>query len=139
MQTPERSVPRYREGDPEPEGAPAPTQARADFIKARTHGAGPDDVPALAPPQVKDVPLVYGPGSEGAAVVGDILHCTMGNWTGEPTYTYQWKRDATNVGSNSGNYTVIVDDSGHAISCVVTATNAEGSTAAPPSNAITIP
>ena len=67
-------MPRYREGDPEPEGVPAPTQARADFVKAKVHGADPDDVPAQLPPQNQDVPMVSGPDGIAGAQVGQTLN-----------------------------------------------------------------
>ncbi len=70
--------------------------------------------------------------------IGSVCTATTGNWAGSPTgYTYQWKRDgATNLGT-AANYTLIAADvGGHSITCVVTATNPTGSTAAPPSNAI---
>ena len=63
----------------------------------------------------------------------------MGNWTGSPTaYAYQWKRDATNVGTNSNNYTVVAGDVGHSLTCTVTATNSLGTTTAPPSNSVAV-
>ena len=64
----------------------------------------------------------------------------MGQWTGAPTaYAYAWKRDgATAIGTNSNNYTVVAGDVGHAISCIVTATNSLGSTVAPTSNAVAV-
>jgi hypothetical protein len=136
--TPERTVPRYREGDPEPEGAPAPTQARADYLKAKVHGADADDIDPLLPPQNKDVPYVG-----GAAEVGGTLNCTMGNWTGmggEPAaYSYSWQSDGVATAATGPDYVVAAGDAGHTIVCIVTATNANGSTAAPPSNAVTIP
>lgn len=126
---------RYREGEPEPEGWPMPTQSRADFIKARVSGATADDVDPLAPPQNKDVPYVG-----GTAEVGGMLNCTMGNWTGEPTsYAYEWQADGAPVSANGPDYVVTASDAGKDIVCIVTATNAHGSTAAPPSNAVTIP
>lgn len=65
---------------------------------------------------------------------GNVLHCTMGTWTGEPTaYAYQWQIDGANVGTNSADYTAVAGDVGKTATCVVTATNATGSTAAPPS------
>lgn len=74
-----------------------------------------------------------------SAAVGDTLTCTMGNWLGTPTgYAYQWKSNGVNVGTNSNSYTVAAGDSGHTITCVVTATNAGGSTAAPPSAGVHI-
>jgi hypothetical protein len=58
----------------------------------------------------------------------------MGNWTGEPdTYAYQWKLDGVNVGTDAANYVVHANEAGQTATCVVTATNAAGSTAAPPS------
>ena len=70
--------------------------------------------------------------------VGSVCSCTKGNWAGAPTtYAYAWKRDATAVGTNAATYTLVsADIGGHAITCVVTATNATGSRAAPPSVAI---
>jgi hypothetical protein len=79
--------------------------------------------------------------SAGASppIVGTVVSVTNGTWTGAPTsYAYQWRRDGTNiVGATAASYTLIAADvGGHQITCVVTATNATGSTAAPPSNAI---
>jgi hypothetical protein len=87
-----------------------------------------------------DVP--YASANASPAIVGTIVTVTTGNWAGAPTsYTYQWKRDGvTNIGttnSTTAPYTLISGDiGGHAITCVVTATNATGSKAAPPSNPI---
>jgi hypothetical protein len=88
------------------------------------------------PPSIVTVPNV-----SGAAVVGGELICTMGIWHGAPTdYSYEWMSDAGSTALGSGStYTVADTDAGHSITCVVTATNAAGSTAAPPSNAIAIP
>ena len=130
---------RYREGEPEPEGWPHPTQSRADFIKARVHGLDPDDVPVQLPPQNKDVPMVSGPNGIEEAAVGQMLNCTMGNWTGEPTsYAYAWQSGGEPVGTNAADYVVSATDAARSIVCVVTATNAHGSTQAPPSNAVPI-
>lgn len=71
------------------------------------------------------------------AAVGAVLNCTTGNWLGAPTgYTYQWKSNAANVGTNSNTYTLVAGDVGHIVTCTVTATSAAGSTAGPPSNAV---
>jgi hypothetical protein len=89
--------------------------------------------PAAAPTNV-DVPYVSGLGE-----VGQLLNCTMGNWTGEPTsYAYQWKSDGTRDLGTENVYAVQESDVGHSITCVVTASNALGSTTAPPSNAVTV-
>jgi hypothetical protein len=91
-------------------------------------------------PQYVDVPAIY-PAAGPPVAVGSVLQCTTGNWFGVPTsYAYAWKRDvATAIGSNSPTYTTVAGDSTHSITCVVSATNANGTTAAPASNAIAVP
>ena len=82
-------------------------------------------------PAVKDVPYL-----SGNASVGGILTVTNGNWWGAPTsYTYAFSGAGVADGAN---YTVDAADAGTSITCVVTATNVTGATAAPPSNAIAI-
>jgi hypothetical protein len=84
-----------------------------------------------AAPVNKDIPNV-----SGDAVVGGVLHCTMGNWEGVPaSYAYAW----SGAGGAGADYAVSDADAGTSITCVVTATNPLGSTAAPPSNAVSIP
>lgn len=70
----------------------------------------------------------------------DVLSCTMGNWTGEPTaYTYEWMIDGVALGASAdATYVVIEDDVGKTASCVVSATNEVGTTIAGPSNAVTV-
>ena len=67
----------------------------------------------------------------GTAVVGQALTSTTGTWSGTPTitYSYQWKRGATNIGTNASTYTLVAADAGNTsnITCVVTATNTAGS------------
>jgi surface protein len=78
------------------------------------------------------------PNVTGSAVVGNVLSTTNGTWTNSPTsYAYQWKRGATNIGTNANTYTLVNADAGQSITCVVTATNAGGSTPAT-SNAVQI-
>ena len=65
----------------------------------------------------------------GLTYVGDVLTTNDGTWTGSPTsYSYQWKRGATNIGTNANTYTLVTADANTNITCVVTATNAIGST-----------
>jgi hypothetical protein len=105
----------------------------SDFsrLMEAARGAG---VAVTAPANV-DVPAISGTG-----MVGEVLACTMGNWSGEPTgYAYQWMSDGVNpLGTNAADYGVTVEDVGHSLTCTVTASNAAGSAAAPPSNAIVI-
>jgi hypothetical protein len=84
--------------------------------------------PPVTAPINTDVPYVF--------QEGDLLTCTMGTWTGEPTsYAYQWALDGTAAGDGSETLTVTVDDVGRTATCVVSATNDLGTTEAPPSNA----
>lgn len=100
--------------------------------------AGADATYLALPPVNEDIPVVLVGGVLApSAAVGAALTCTVGNWLGTPTgYAYQWKRGATNIGTNSNAYTVVAGDVGANVTCTVTATNAAGSTAAPPSNAV---
>jgi hypothetical protein len=93
-------------------------------------GNGEGEGEATAPVN-DDVPLV--------TQSGTTLNCTMGNWQGEPTsYSYAWQIDGAAAGSDAANYEVQAGDVGKSATCTVTATNAAGSTAAPPSNSVTI-
>lgn len=70
---------------------------------------------------------------------GNVLHCTMGEWSHEPTsYAYQWQGDGEDVGTNSADYTRTPGDVGKTATCTVTASNATGSTTAPPSNEVVV-
>lgn len=65
----------------------------------------------------------------GTPTVGQVLTVTNGTWTGNPspTFTYQWRRGATDIESATGTtYTLVADDVGQNITCVVTATNSVG-------------
>jgi hypothetical protein len=72
------------------------------------------------------------------SAVGATASVTNGNWGGSPSgYTYAWKRDgATAIGSNVNTYTMVGADTGHQIGCVVSATNANGTTVSPISNTV---
>jgi hypothetical protein len=93
--------------------------------------------------QVETAPVApsntVAPAISGAPIIGQILTSTTGTWTGASpiTYSYQWKRGVTNVGTNANTYTVVLADAGQAITCQVTATNIAGSANAT-SNALTV-
>ena len=83
------------------------------------------------PPANVDAPAI--------AQNGHQLGCTDGNWDGVPTaYHHQWQLDGTDAGINSNIYWCADGDVGKTATCIVTATNVFGSTAAPPSNAVVI-
>lgn len=77
------------------------------------------------------IPIVNGPSISvispvitGTSIVGEVLNCSLGTWvtTTTPTYSYQWKRGASNIGSNSNTYTIVSNDRGTNITCIVTVT-----------------
>ena len=88
---------------------------------------------AVNPPMNTTVPYV----SPEAAMVGETLSCTMGEWSGEPTeYAYRWLSDGQEVGTGtSASYATAAPG---VVNCIVTATNAAGSAAAQASNAATV-
>lgn len=89
------------------------------------------DAPAATAPVNTTVPAV--------TQAADVLSCTMGEWEGVPTsYAYAWQIDGLAVGTDSSSHTVLPADVGKTAVCVVTATNAAGSTEAPPSSGVTI-
>jgi hypothetical protein len=72
----------------------------------------------------------------GAYAEGTQLSASQGSWTsisGISSYSYQWQRcgsagtGCTNVGSNSGTYTLATGDIGGTIRVVVTAATSDGS------------
>src|SRR5690625_196524 len=65
----------------------------------------------------------------GDVELGGVLTASPGTWTGNPspTFTYQWRRGTTDIASATGTtYTLVEADIGQTITCVVTATNSEG-------------
>ncbi|MCA1689724.1 MAG: hypothetical protein LC720_04550, partial [Actinobacteria bacterium] len=87
---------------------------------------------ATSPTGVVSVPPVNtaAPSVSGQAVVGGILACTTGTWTGtQPiAYTYEWAGDGIPIaGAVSSTHKLAATDVAQAIGCTVTATNAAGS------------
>lgn len=75
----------------------------------------------------------------GPANPGVTLQCDKGTWVGNSlTYSYQWYRGATPIGSNTDTYLIVTADQGSSITCEVTATNA-GGTGTATSNNINVP
>lgn len=91
----------------------------------------PDPPGSLAPPVNITLPAAY--------QEGDLLICTMGEWEGEPTaYAYRWVLDGMTDISSGPTFTVTPGYVDHEAACIVTASNALGSTKAPPTNSIVI-
>lgn len=116
-----------------------PEMPPADLQQELLDQAVPDAMPpngesVSEPPVNVDVPHVGGTGT-----VGSTLTCTMGNWDNEPSgYQYEWRTDGSPNAATGASYVVAAGDAGGEVSCVVTATNAAGSTVAPESNVVSI-
>jgi hypothetical protein len=80
--------------------------------------------------------------SPEAPHVGGTAQCSPGTWTGSPTPTfkYQWSRDkvALGVASTTSTHAVSSEDSGHALYCVVYASNAVASEVAKSSQPVVV-
>jgi hypothetical protein len=66
----------------------------------------------------------------GIGTVGQVLTTDDGTWIGEGViaYTYQWYADLVEIGGATNNtYTILIGDSGKDITCIVTATDINGS------------
>lgn len=78
----------------------------------------------------------------GSTSLGSTLSCTTGTWSGSPavfTYSYQWKRNGTNIGgATSSTYVTVVADSAASITCVVTASNGVAPDGTATSNTLTM-
>ena len=76
-------------------------------------------------------------------ITGSVLNSTTGIWlnAGGATYAYQWKRNGTNIGTNSANYTLLAADvtHGYTFTCDVTATTGAGASTPATSNTVLVP
>ncbi|MEA2253051.1 MAG: hypothetical protein QOG70_3293 [Solirubrobacteraceae bacterium] len=81
-------------------------------------------------PRSANVPQVT-----GTLSVGSVVTCDQGNWTGSPTFLYQFVRDPRSDGTAAAaltspradpSYTVDGTDAGHTLGCIVTARNGDG-------------
>jgi lysophospholipase L1-like esterase len=99
-------------------GSPVPTTPPADGTWPMRTG-----------PPINTVP----PQAIGIAAPGSSLSCSLGSWSGSTplTYTIQWLRNRSPIaGRTTSTYRVLASDLGHTISCRVTASNPDGSSAA---------
>lgn|GEM_PF-3004702 len=122
--------------------APAP-RATVPAGPPATVPAGPTapaPPPATTPgPGTAAAPVNLGePVISGTVAAGDVLSVSPGSWSGDPSsFSYQWQDCSASgtgcvsvAGARSSTYTVGTRDAGHTLEAVVTATNAQGSTAA---------
>jgi hypothetical protein len=68
----------------------------------------------------------------GQPLPGKTLTCTNGTWSGDPSaFSYQWRRDGAAISNaTASQYRVKSGDSGHRLTCTVTAANPAGSASA---------
>jgi hypothetical protein len=99
--------------------------------------------PETNPPVNVNVPFVTLLTDMGG--IGNIYHCTTGNWENMgdlvDTYAFRWQRNGApiTVSANLEDYTAVAADVGTTLTCIVSATNTIGTTAAPPSNGMIVP
>lgn len=80
------------------------------------------------------------PAVSGVLGVGKILTAWPGSWTQSGIYTYQWRRNGTNIpAALNETYTQVGGDSGNGIDVVVTATNAAGAASATSARTADVP
>lgn len=96
-------------------------------------------IPSLQPPTNTVAPsLTYVAGGGGAGNVGSQYACGAGTWTPTPpapTFQRQWIRNGSPIAGSTGTtYTIQTADIGTTINCLVTATNAAGSSAPTPAS-----
>lgn len=71
------------------------------------------------------------PSIAGVLTQGSVLTALPGAWSGNPTFTFQWKRDGTNIaGATGATYTLVAGDATRSISVAVTGTNPAGNASA---------
>jgi hypothetical protein len=90
-------------------------------------------VPNSAPPSAAT------PTITGTLNVGQVITCAPGNWSGNPSFAYQWLRNGAQiVGATASTYVVQAADKGTGVQCQVTGTNAAGTIAAISANRVIV-
>jgi len=110
-------------------------------VVTAANGIGSVTATSAATSAVSTVPInTSAPQVSGTAQTGQTVTVTTGTWSNSPTsYTYQWQHTTTNIsGATSSSYVVEAAYVGETLRCVVTATNAIGSTSANSSTTATV-
>lgn len=96
----------------------------------------------LAGASVPAAPVnIVQPSLSGSGEVGEAVICNKGTWSGSPTptYSYDFRIDSVSVQNGSSNsYTPLLADDGKTLTCLVTATNSQGSASEGTSNSLVI-
>jgi hypothetical protein len=104
-------------------------------IETATHAASPASSPASLTTDKSSLTGIVT--ITGNAIFGEVLTADASGLTSIPvaalgTLTYQWKRGATIIGTNSPNYTLVQADIDNPITVTVTAANCTGEVSSPP-------
>jgi hypothetical protein len=104
------------------------------YVKSRSSAPRPPPAPPPTAPVNTGAPAV------NQARVGVVSTCSPGTWTGTApiTFSYQWKVDGSNVGTDATTYTPLIGDVGKSLTCTVTANNITGIPAVATSGGVTI-
>lgn len=82
----------------------------------------------VGPVAQADPVYVSGASITGTTAVSSTLTAVTGTWTGSPSFTYQWRRNNSNIGgATASTYLLDVADETQLIDVVITGTNAFGS------------
>lgn len=80
------------------------------------------------------------PAITGSAVEGQTVTCSLGTWSGSPTLDRQWLRSGQPIAGETGATHVLVSaDTGHQVSCRVTAIAADGESTATSTAIVPVP
>lgn len=75
--------------------------------------------------------VLVGPAISGTVQEGETLTAYPGQWSGGPTFTYQWNNEGAPISGATGQtYVPVVGDVGDNLTITITASNSEGSAAA---------
>lgn len=112
-------------------GPTRPNGRNEDFI-LEVYTLGLNQIEIVVDPASLTAPAnVVKPSIAGVLTQGEVLTAIPGVWSGEPTFTFQWKRDGSNISGGTGaTYTLVAGDATKSISVAVTGTNPAGSASA---------
>ncbi len=110
------------------------TNAAAAAVFSSVPAAVVSPLPATPPPASSGPtengsrPTVTDEGGTGRTGLEKGICVPSANWTGGPTYTFQWLLNGASIpGATSNEYTPVAADEGKVLQCQVTGTNAGGS------------
>ena len=81
----------------------------------------------INPPPAGPAPTVLDVTQPGAAPqVGDQLECEADAWKNEPSFSYAWLRNGSDISADADTHTVTAEDEGKALQCEVSGANPAG-------------